>query len=269
MNHRHIFLLILLCSSLLLVQAQQTSVILRCAPAVIAASPLYVVDGAVVELDQLTGLDPSEISSIDILKGTESSALFGCRGAYGCVFITTKSAGRRIIQLYDLISGKTVAKANLSVSNKQTSSPVAVTADSFYYRIENIQPGKDYCLRANAPGYQAFTGFINLTQRDTLRIGLTPNPEAGIAERKKSESHPMQFSIFPNPIRRDEVANVRLITDQPILLRVYDMQGRVVMQQLAANNGTTQLAGLSGGVYNVQIVSAKGITLDVKKLCIQ
>lgn len=267
MNRRHIFLLILLCSSLSITQAQQTSIVVRCTPPITAVDPLFVLDGEVVTQDQIKELNPLNISSIDILRPAQSAALFGCQAAQGCIIITTKWGRRRVIQLYDLVSGKMVANANFSISNNQTPSPVI--ADSFSYRTENIQPGTNYCIRANAPGYLAFTGFNTFQQRDTLRIGLTPIPAATVAASKKSESHPVQFSLFPNPTRRDGIANLRLVTDKPVLLRVLDMQGRVIMQQPAATSGTTQLAGLTGGMYSVQVVSTEGITLDVKKLCIQ
>ena len=51
--------------------------------------PLYVIDGYPSE-DGMSGLDPGEIESIDILKDASSTAIYGARGANGVVVITTK-----------------------------------------------------------------------------------------------------------------------------------------------------------------------------------
>ncbi len=50
--------------------------------------PLYVIDGFIG--GDIRTLNPSDISSIDILKDASSTAIFGSRGANGVVIITTK-----------------------------------------------------------------------------------------------------------------------------------------------------------------------------------
>lgn len=52
--------------------------------------PLYVVDGIVRE-SGLTGLNPEDIQSIQVLKDASSTAIYGSRGANGVVLITTKT----------------------------------------------------------------------------------------------------------------------------------------------------------------------------------
>ncbi|WP_242673235.1 TonB-dependent receptor [Niastella yeongjuensis] len=52
------------------------------------ATPLYVVDG--VPLDNLSGVNPSDISSIDVLKDASSAAIYGSRGSNGVIIVTTK-----------------------------------------------------------------------------------------------------------------------------------------------------------------------------------
>ena len=51
--------------------------------------PLYVIDGIVRE-SGLTGLNPEDIQSMQILKDASSTAIYGSRGANGVVLITTK-----------------------------------------------------------------------------------------------------------------------------------------------------------------------------------
>ncbi|MFB6272717.1 MAG: SusC/RagA family TonB-linked outer membrane protein, partial [Salinibacter sp.] len=67
------------------------------------SNPLYVVDGVPVSDPTATGaggisfLNPSDIESIDILKGASAAAIYGAQAANGAVIITTKSgtAGER------------------------------------------------------------------------------------------------------------------------------------------------------------------------------
>lgn len=80
-------------------------------------SPLYVVDGIPFEAD-LSGIDPSDIASMTVLKDATATALYGSRAANGVVLITTKKgeagktrvdaevkygANMRLTPLYDVI----------------------------------------------------------------------------------------------------------------------------------------------------------------------
>jgi len=53
-----------------------------------SSAPLYVVDG--VPLDNLSGINPADIASIDVLKDASSAAIYGSRGSNGVVLVTTK-----------------------------------------------------------------------------------------------------------------------------------------------------------------------------------
>ena len=52
--------------------------------------PLVVVDGIQGNMDLLSQVPPSEISSIDILKDASATAIYGSRGAPGVILVTTK-----------------------------------------------------------------------------------------------------------------------------------------------------------------------------------
>lgn len=55
-------------------------------------APLYVVDG--IRLTDISGIDPSSIESIEVLKDGASAAIYGAQAGNGVVLITTKSAKR-------------------------------------------------------------------------------------------------------------------------------------------------------------------------------
>lgn len=50
--------------------------------------PLYVVDG--VPMDNITGINPNDVQSIEVLKDAASAAIYGSRSANGVIIITTK-----------------------------------------------------------------------------------------------------------------------------------------------------------------------------------
>ena len=55
----------------------------------VSSEPLYVVDG--VRLSDISGIDPSTIASMEILKDAASAAIYGAEAGNGVVLITTKS----------------------------------------------------------------------------------------------------------------------------------------------------------------------------------
>ncbi|HJR67479.1 MAG TPA: TonB-dependent receptor plug domain-containing protein [Gemmatimonadaceae bacterium] len=60
--------------------------------------PLYVVDDVAIQPGAggtLTGLDPYDIESIEVLKDPADTAMYGMRGANGVIVIKTKRAARR------------------------------------------------------------------------------------------------------------------------------------------------------------------------------
>lgn len=52
------------------------------------AKPLFIVDG--VAMDDIGGINPRDVASMEILKDGSSTAIYGARGANGVVIITTK-----------------------------------------------------------------------------------------------------------------------------------------------------------------------------------
>jgi TonB-linked SusC/RagA family outer membrane protein len=69
---------------------QESSITIRGISSVSEAGgvPLYVVDGILV--DNINGISPNDIQSVEILKDAASAAIYGARSANGVVLITTK-----------------------------------------------------------------------------------------------------------------------------------------------------------------------------------
>ncbi|MCF6280460.1 MAG: MG2 domain-containing protein, partial [Flavobacteriaceae bacterium] len=60
------------------------------------SEPLYIVDGIIVNENIIVGINPNDVLSMNVLKGSESKAIYGSKGANGVVIITTKSGQAKI-----------------------------------------------------------------------------------------------------------------------------------------------------------------------------
>ncbi len=67
-------------------------IVIRGQNSISGGSPLYVVDGLVV--DNINFLNPNDIEQLDVLKDASSTAIYGSRGSNGVVIITTKGSAR-------------------------------------------------------------------------------------------------------------------------------------------------------------------------------
>jgi TonB-dependent SusC/RagA subfamily outer membrane receptor len=52
------------------------------------AEPIVVIDGAIGDLDRV---NPNDVASISVIKDAAAAAVYGARGAYGVILITTKT----------------------------------------------------------------------------------------------------------------------------------------------------------------------------------
>lgn len=53
-------------------------------------TPMYIMDGVMVEAAQFSALNPNDIADVQVLKDAASTAIYGSRGANGVIVITTK-----------------------------------------------------------------------------------------------------------------------------------------------------------------------------------
>lgn len=62
-------------------------------------SPLILIDGVELSVEDLARLQPDDIASFSILKDASATALYGARGANGAVFVTTKEGVEGPLQI--------------------------------------------------------------------------------------------------------------------------------------------------------------------------
>ena len=75
-------------------------------------SPLYVMDGFIIDNFNPSLIDPSDIESMSVLKDASATAIYGVRGANGVIIITTKraKAGKTKIAYQTRLDVKEVSK---------------------------------------------------------------------------------------------------------------------------------------------------------------
>ena len=105
----------------------------------VSSEPLYVVDG--VRLSDISGIDPSVIASMEILKDAASAAIYGAEAGNGVVLITTKKgkAGQGKITYDFMYTDESLARI-----------PKLLNAEEYIqYMSEGTNPifSRDYLLK--------------------------------------------------------------------------------------------------------------------------
>lgn len=153
------------------------------------ATPLYVIDGVIRE--DMNGVNPSDIASIQVLKDAASTAIYGARGSNGVVIVTTKTgqAGRiRVSYNY-----------SLTISQLQKKYPMGSARDYIYFARQGVvnsalATGNNTLLSklTHAAGYGTGNDLTNNTAFTTMY--LTPENEYKLQEGWQSMPDPLDSS---------------------------------------------------------------------------
>lgn len=60
--------------------------------------PLYILDGKIINEKEVQNLNPQTIESMNVLKDSAATAVYGSKGKYGVIIITSKKALRKRAQ---------------------------------------------------------------------------------------------------------------------------------------------------------------------------
>lgn len=81
-------------------------------------SPLYVIDG--VQSGSISGLNPNDIESMQVLKDAASGSIYGVRGSNGVIIVTTKKGKKRGVSVtYDMYYGNQIPGDGFDLLNAQ------------------------------------------------------------------------------------------------------------------------------------------------------
>ena len=123
-----------------------------------SSSPLYVVDG--IPMESFPNLNQNDIESIDILKDASAAAIYGSRGNYGIILITTKSGK----------SGKTNVDVNTrygvgSVANDIKMANSTQYSEVMQAAVNNYNAQKGTSLNFYIPSTIEETDWVDLISR--------------------------------------------------------------------------------------------------------
>lgn len=137
-------------------------------------SPLFVVDGIAYEADDLNYLNPNDIASVSVLKDASSAAIYGARGAFGVVLITTKTGKENKISYTSFLS-----------TARPTVLPDPITDPYVYMRLSDV-------ATANTPW-----NFITWTD-DQYQWGRERSDDPSIPSVRLQAANPGLYEYMGN-----------------------------------------------------------------------
>ena len=190
-----------------------------------ATSPLYVVDGVVME--NIDFINPNNIESIEVLKDASATAIYGARGANGVILITTQrgaSADEGMVVSYnsDMSIGRMRGKMDL------------LDAEQFMEVLErgyenapkygNYAPGQEPVLTRDDPRLFDANGnprYNTDWQDAATRTAFSHNHQIGIQTGSENSS----FGAFMNYTDREGIM-LNSYMQRASLELVYDVTPR-------------------------------------------
>ncbi|MTH17217.1 TonB-dependent receptor [Flavobacterium sp. LC2016-01] len=113
------------------------------------ASPLYIVDGFPV--NNINDISSSDIETMTVLKDASSTAIYGSRGAYGVIIVTTKKGK----------DGKIAVNFNMFYGMKKIANTIDVTAPEDYVKWQYeyaLLDQTDKTILSNPNSYTKYFG---------------------------------------------------------------------------------------------------------------
>jgi len=273
-----------------------------------SGEPLLVIDGVPYEMKELKQLDTNDIESINILKESLASSLYGYRAANGVIIITTKSSKLRFFVIKDFLDDSNISGATMTfISKNRRDTMMFVANDSGIVRTDKLDAGQEYEVKVSSIGYKSLSATIwNKSQKLFLERNIIKCPEVVIIDYPlitcrrityeytkitscgylitkdtltddwKSKQHNM-FKIFPNPLSKGSFITINLITknNDPLEVKVIGVNGSLLSSQAVnASKGNNQFkiqtdSRWSAGVYFVQLADKSGTLIKSQKLIIQ
>jgi TonB-linked SusC/RagA family outer membrane protein len=164
-----------------------------------SSEPLYIVDG--VRAGGIEYLDPSEVSSLEILKDAASAAIYGAEGANGVVIITTKSGKPNTMDVnYTFQLGQQSARNFTKMMNapeyqqymKEAGQNAPTDAE-----VAAVGAGTDWTKEVlkNAPQQHHTLNFSGGNEKSTYLLGATYFTQQGIVGGDKAKFDRYTFRI--------------------------------------------------------------------------
>lgn len=150
-------------------------------------TPLFILDGAPVDVAIFTALNPNDIENITVLKDASSAAIYGSRAANGVVYITTKKGKEEkpVITASASYGISNIANYRFDLMNAQEwfafrelTSPALLENTQFQqlkeFRLKNNInfDWLDWIIRKNAPTWKADLSISGRTDKMDYYVSL-------------------------------------------------------------------------------------------------
>lgn len=163
-----------------------------------SSSPLYVVDGVVIE--SINYLNPNDIQSIEVLKDASATAIYGARGANGVILITTErgaSLEEGIVISYSSEMSVGRMRKKMDLLNAREFMEVLERGYENAPKYRNYAPGQEPVLTRMDPRLFDASGnpiYDTDWQEEATRTAFSHNHQLGIQTGRENSS----FGAFLN-----------------------------------------------------------------------
>ncbi len=150
------------------------------------SDPIYIVDG--VETGSISGIQPHEIESMQVLKDASATAIYGANGSNGVIIVTTKrgKSGKPQVNFNSYV-GINLAPQQYDVMNADQYS-------SFYRNIKGDKPEYNQPFRETyyGEGWQEGTNW----QNQMFKTGLNQNYHLSLAGGGENSNYSVALSYM-------------------------------------------------------------------------
>ena len=286
MKHTATFFCLFLLSFILFAQDEgnapekntNTVIRLRCGMSILAAEPLYLLDGELISSSKIKTLHPELIESITVLKESAALSLYGSRGYNGVVLIKSKPRTTPRFLVLDAVDGSPVPAAFINLVEEGRSDTIRLVAgNKGEITMDGWKTGRSYKVIISSVGYQTKTfdythlkpgsGYDFLLERNEVSLPTVSiiSSQRIICKRAVScklvttqAKEPNTFSLenriessavlaraYPNPLRRGATLTVEFTNEeeQAVDLRLFSLSGQSMRRNVARlNKGVNRIS---------------------------
>lgn len=205
--------------------------------------PLYVIDGMLIDVNTqevatsaisgratynpLSGLNPADIESVQVLKDASATAIYGSAGANGVIVITTKKGGfNKTMVTFDARFGISKATKRIDMLHGQQ------FAD---YRFSRFPQSNEWGIdedggnmpdRVRVFGQEFEENVSHDWQRELLRTGTTQNYNLSV--NGSSKSNALVYSLSGEYLKQNSIAKNNNFTRYATRYKVeYDVNNKL------------------------------------------
>ncbi len=237
-------------------------------------APLVIIDGLLVNSNELQQLDPKTIISIDVLKQTSATSVYGSRGANGVVLVSTKQKINKKrfenLPLY-IVDGVPVKKENNSIVKKLKASEIASKAE---YKSADAKKKFGKIARHGCIVITTQQGNFRIHNNESYtvinennfeRTTLSPLSTFSIDVDKASYSNIRRMinngmAVAPNAVKIEEMINYfNYNYPQPTGIHPFSIHTEVVKTPWHTNTKIVKI-GLQGKTLNSSELPASNLT---------